>query len=206
MAEEYPYMVSNNKIEPIFKKIQSAAIPPKFTNEVLKNLGFSSSNDRAIIPLLKRLNFLSDDGVPTEYYADLKDPKISKQRIGQQIKELYNELFAIDTNIQNASDDEIKGAIGRVTGKEEKYVNRYFATFKSLCDSAKFEGSVLKKEDRADKTERPDTRGKGETGEPLARKATEFHYNIQIHLPATTEIAVYNAIFKSLRDNLPNLS
>lgn len=29
-----------------------------------------------------------------------------------------------------------------------------------------------------------------------------FHYNIQIHLPATTDISVYNAIFKSLKDNL----
>lgn len=29
-----------------------------------------------------------------------------------------------------------------------------------------------------------------------------FSYNIQIHLPATTEIAVYNAIFKSLKDHL----
>ena len=32
-------------------------------------------------------------------------------------------------------------------------------------------------------------------------KAT-FHYNIQIHLPTTTDISVYNAIFKSLRENL----
>ena len=30
----------------------------------------------------------------------------------------------------------------------------------------------------------------------------QFHYNIQIHLPATTDISVYNAIFKSLKDNL----
>lgn len=30
----------------------------------------------------------------------------------------------------------------------------------------------------------------------------DFHYNIQIHLPATTDISVYNAIFKSIRENL----
>jgi hypothetical protein len=28
-------------------------------------------------------------------------------------------------------------------------------------------------------------------------------YTINIHLPATSEIAVYNAIFKSLREHLP---
>jgi hypothetical protein len=29
-----------------------------------------------------------------------------------------------------------------------------------------------------------------------------FHYNIQIHLPATKDIEIYNAIFKSVRDHL----
>jgi hypothetical protein len=29
-----------------------------------------------------------------------------------------------------------------------------------------------------------------------------LHYNIQIHLPATKDLEVYNAIFKSLKDHL----
>ena len=29
-----------------------------------------------------------------------------------------------------------------------------------------------------------------------------LHYNIQIHLPATKDIEVYNAIFKSLKEHL----
>lgn len=33
---------------------------------------------------------------------------------------------------------------------------------------------------------------------------TGLHYNIQIHLPATKDIEVYNAIFKSLREHLFN--
>ncbi len=32
--------------------------------------------------------------------------------------------------------------------------------------------------------------------------STEFHYTIQIHLPASKEIEAYNAIFKSLREHL----
>ena len=33
---------------------------------------------------------------------------------------------------------------------------------------------------------------------------TGLHYNIQIHLPATKDVEVYNAIFKSLREHLFN--
>ena len=32
--------------------------------------------------------------------------------------------------------------------------------------------------------------------------ATGLHYNIQIHLPASKDVEVYNAIFKSLREHL----
>jgi len=40
--------------------------------------------------------------------------------------------------------------------------------------------------------------------EPLLAKAaaTSLNYNIQIHLPATKDIEVFNAIFKSLREHL----
>ena len=32
--------------------------------------------------------------------------------------------------------------------------------------------------------------------------STELHYTIQVHLPATKDLEVYNAIFKSLKENL----
>lgn len=35
-------------------------------------------------------------------------------------------------------------------------------------------------------------------------RSPTLHYNIQIHLPATKEVEVYNAIFKSLRAHLIN--
>ena len=44
---DYPYMISNNKIGPIITKIQQAARPAKFTQEVLnKNIraGYNKHN------------------------------------------------------------------------------------------------------------------------------------------------------------------
>ena len=37
---------------------------------------------------------------------------------------------------------------------------------------------------------------------PLDFQGPGLHYNIQIHLPATKDVEVYNAIFKSLREHL----
>lgn len=196
---DYPYMVSNNKISPILEKIQQAARPAKFTQEVLKNLGFTSTNDRAFIPLAKKLGFLSDDGTPTALYDQLKDKTTSKVVLASQIKSLYSELFSINVEIHKASENEIKGAISRVTGKDEDGVGRIYNTFKTLCSNADFDGTIdVEESEEAEEIHESTPNISG--GAPL--RAPQFHYNIQIHLPATTDISVYNAIFKSLKENL----
>lgn len=201
----YHYMISNNKIVPIFEKIKTAAQPPKFTYDFLKNLGFTSSNDRAIIVVLKNLGFLTGDGTPTTYYKDLRDATRAKKVLATQIKEYYKDLFAIDTNMNQATDVEIKGAISRVTGKEEKEVKRILSTFKALCAYADFDGSeeiVSYENDPSEDIAKINTDSEKSKPNDSINLSPDFHYNIQIHLPATTDISVYNAIFKSIKENL----
>lgn len=194
---DYPYMLSNNKIQPIITKIQQAARPAKFTIEFLKTLGFTSTNDRAFIPLSKKLGFLMEDGTPTSLYDQLKDPTMTAKVLALQIKMLYSDLFSINTEIQRAPESEIKGAISRVTGKDEEGVIRIYNTFKALCSIADFNADTTNKTISDKSEETPQV----PSSLPQSKR-TEFHYNIQIHLPATTDISVYNAIFKSLKDNL----
>ena len=39
------------------------------------------------------------------------------------------------------------------------------------------------------------------TGNQSGASLAGFHYNIQIHLPATKDVEVYNSIFKSLKEH-----
>jgi hypothetical protein len=210
-ADTYPYIISNNKIEPILAKIRSAAKPERFsTRESLVKWGFAASNDRAMVGVLKALGFINENGTPTEYYDRLRDPNDWRFVLGERMRDLYSDLFAIDTNMHSAPENEIKGAISRVTGKDDESVKRYYATFKTLAGLAKFDAkpsratkaeNVDREEGKGDEpaTKRaPDQRG----GESETRRRPDFHYNIQIHLPVTTDVTVYNAIFRSLRENL----
>jgi hypothetical protein len=200
MMDAYPYMLSNNKIDGIFSKIRSAAKPVKFTYEFLKQLGFPSSNDRAIIPLLKRLGFLTEDGVPTGYYDRLRDVTDWQFVLGERMIDLYKDLFNVNTEIHKSDDAEIKGAITRITGKDEASVSRYATTFKVISSLAKFGTSPRVKE----KIEKKDDSPSEPVPKPISENSpkVELCQNIQIHLPATTDIGVYNCIFKSIRDNL----
>lgn len=204
MADTYPYMVANGKISQIIDKIKKAAEPSKFTHAFLKQLGFASTNDRAIIPLLKKLEFLNDDSTPTEKYKDLRDTTRFRYALGEQIKVLYSDLYAINTKIHEANEDEIKGAISRVTGKDETAVGRYYATYKTLTDIAEFDEPVEEEINEEPKVEQkqPEKPSPKAQVPPIKVSSPDFHYNIQIHLPATTDITVYNAIFKSIKENL----
>jgi hypothetical protein len=49
------------------QKIQEARRTDRFTQDYLETmLGFRGGNSRAVIPLLKRMQFLGPDGSPTE--------------------------------------------------------------------------------------------------------------------------------------------
>ena len=200
MATEYPYMISNNKIKQILDRIEVAEKPNKFSYNWLKTLGISSSNDRAIIPLLKRLGFLRDDGTPTEYYDQLKDKTRRFYVLGERVKALYSDLYGIDTSIHSGTEDEIKGAIGRVTRKDAPSVNRYYHTFKKLTTIAKFGLPPSAQKGETEREESPSDVS-SDANEDV-KMPPGFHYNIQNHLPATSDISVYNAIFKSLKENL----
>ncbi len=206
MADSYPYIISNNKIEPILTKIRMAAKPERFsTREVLAKWGFTASNDRAMVGILKALGFLNDNGNPTAYYDRLRDPTDWQHVLGERMRDLYSELFATDTAIHKAPESDIKGAISRVTGQDDESVKRYYATFKTLAGLAKFDGKPSTRSSATPPAtpENPSPAASRESlVAPQRGHGPDFHYNIQIHLPATTDITVYNAIFRSLREQL----
>lgn len=69
MAEYSPYVNSYNGITAQFQKIKVAAVPPKFNIDFLSVvLGMKSSIFRALIRLLRKLNFIDTAG---NVYVDL---------------------------------------------------------------------------------------------------------------------------------------
>ena len=207
MPDSFPYIISNNKIEPILAKIRAAARPNRFSRETLTTWGFTASNDRAMLTVLKELGFLTETGAPTEFYDRLRDPNDWKYVLAERIRDLYGELFATDTNIQSSPEGEIKGAISRVTGKDDETVKRYYSTFKTLASLAKFDPkpvrvSAAEVVDHASEPEPLQQRTAPSATETDVHRPAAFHYNLQIHLPVTTDVTVYNAIFRSIRENL----
>lgn len=199
------YLITTKNLEAFLNALQTAQAPERFTTKFLQDLEFSSSNDRLFIGLLKGLGFIDESGAPQQRYFDFLDQTQAKTVLAQAIREAYDDLFRINKDAQTLSEEEVKNKLRTLTRgeKSDKVVGLMAKTFRTLCDYADWNQSLKpalefeSKEQPATSTKDLPPVSKASLPEELA-----LHYNIQIHLPATRDSAVYDAIFRSLRDHL----
>ena len=89
------YTQAYGRIPELFEKIRDGQAPDQLTHQTLKDWGFTSSNDRALLPLLKTLGFLSPDGRPTSAYHEYRDHSSSKAVLARCLREAYKDIFLI---------------------------------------------------------------------------------------------------------------
>jgi len=200
MALPTTYTQAYGQLGEFFSKIRDAQAPDKLTNQILKDLGFKSNNHRPFIPLMKSLGFLSSDGTPTSRYHDYRSHSLSKKKMGEALKEAYSDIFLIKEKPTTSDKDLILGKFKSYHNASDNVAKLHLNTFYSLLDLADLDGKPAKhvSNNEAEKEkEKPEDK---DVSEKL--KSLGLHYNIQIHLPATKDVEVYNAIFKSLKDHL----
>jgi Family of unknown function (DUF5343) len=203
---DLPYVVAIKRVSAVLDKVQKAAVPDKFNADFLAKLGFTSSNDRALPSFFRKLGFLDGSNAPTARYKQLRNPAVARYAMADGVRDAYSELYAVDEKAHELSKEALRGQVATLTGGEEGVVNLVAGTFLELCKLADFNEAITKQ------ARSPDTLAILEKPKPAlstenARQVSgqlDFKYNIEIHLPATTDLGVYNAIFRSLRENLLN--
>ena len=202
MALPTTYTQAYGQLGEFFSKIRDAQAPDKFTLQILKDLGYKSNNHRPYIPLLKSLGFLSSDGTPTQRYHDYRNHSLSKNKMGEALKEAYSDIFLIKEKPSTSDKDLILGKFKSYHNTSDNVAKLHLNTFYSLLDLANLDSKVSKPAVQTE-NEREKEKEKFEEKQTKEKlKSLGLHYNIQIHLPATKDVEVYNAIFKSLKDHL----
>lgn len=214
MALTSSYLTSVKNFEGIMNSILGARAPERFTNKFLEDLGYKSSNDRLIVGVLKSLGLLNDTGEPTQRYYDFLDQTQSKKIIAIGIQEAYEDLFNIKKDAQNMSQEDVKNKLKTLTqgSKGDKVIESMARTFKTLCDYADWSDTSRESQVEIDATpvdDMPPMRTNCVGQNTASNNETKnlstqlgLHYNTQIHLPETTNMAVYDAIFQSIKKHL----
>jgi len=203
LANNYIYVYG--QLSDILDRIQEGQAPDKFTIQLLRDWDFTSSSYRACIPLLKSLNFLTDDGSPTPRYHEYRNRAQSKRVIAEALREAYSDIFVIKEKPTESDRDLIEGKFKSTHNTSDRTAKLMANTFFALLDLA----DLSKVPEKKTKNEViKDKKGELPPKKLLSEKEGErihtpsLNYNIQIHLPATKDVEVYNAIFKSLKEHL----
>lgn len=205
MSATYPpYVNAYGNLSKLFGAIKTAAVPPKFTHDFMSTvLGLKSTSYRAMIPLLKRLGYLDQSNVPTQFYKDYRDDERSGPVMFGQLKSAYADLYSANEYAHKLTKTEVTTKLKTLVGAsaDDKVIPNVAGTFLELVKLSKFDGAPKKKKELESNKEGESTGGEGQSGKPIN---LGLSYTINLNLPATTEIEVFNAIFKSLKEHILN--
>ena len=219
MASKIPYMISVKNLHGILTKIQRAGVPKTFNLDFLRDLGFKSSSDRGIIRLLKYLAMLDDTGVPQTPYREFMDDTKGKKVLANQLRHAYGDLFLSNPDAHKAKTGVLKGWFKTKTGEAEAVATKIATTFRHLAMYADFDAISSTSEVCADSQEELSSvagqaasvagqAGRGGKEESATEKSTQTEtdltltYRLEINLPNTTDVRVFRAIFRALREEL----
>jgi hypothetical protein len=207
------YLVTPKNLEAFLNAVKTAQAPERMTTKFLTDLDFTSSNDRLFIGIFKALGFITESGEPTNRYFEFLDQSQSGRVLAQGIREAYDDLFRVNKEAYKLDENDVKNKLKTLTRgeKSENVVGLMAKTFVALSALADWSKAEMPLEQVATAREASGNAVGGDSSAPVAAggarsdtrlTAMGLHYNIQIHLPASRDSAVYDAIFKSLKDHL----
>lgn len=217
MAENLPYATAIGTLVNMLEKIKTASVPDRFTRDfVSTKLQMKGGTAASCIPFLKKMGFVASDGTPTELYKEFRNPHKSRLAVGRSFRKLYEKLYEMNEYVHDASDQEILGMIVQCTGGEKNSsATKYtLGTLNALRKIADFDTEDDNEADlRGGQSARalpsdpialaqPALQGQAPATSLQATKGINLAYTINLNLPATKDIEVFNAIFKSLKEHI----
>lgn len=197
-----PYTTSIGVFNGIVEKALNAARPDKFSADFIdKVLGYSGGSARAAIPIFKKLGFLDSAGTPTELYTQFRSERTRGTAALVALKNAFGDIFKRSEYAHKADENQLRDLISEVTGLPSndtivKYIFNTFETIKKYVDEDTKAPSKPDKETQNEQSKNTDL----ELNNMNSNLGLSYHINIV--LPETSDITVFNAIFKSLKSNL----
>jgi len=216
MDQDVPYLASIKNLQPILEAVQRAAVPDSFNVDFLKDMGFTSSNDRAIIKVLKYIGFLDASNRPQTAYREFMDGTRAKGVLAKRLRTAYDDLFTADKTANTKQATALKGWFKTKTGAGDAVAEKMATTFRALAQYADFsatagddggkgvaEGEGKIKGKIEDKDGEKKKSGSGDDSNPRRFDgALGLVYRIEVHLPDTQNVDTYRAIFRAIREEL----
>jgi hypothetical protein len=160
---------------------------------------------RPVIPILKATGLLNQTGAPTEIYAQFQTDAGRPAAALQALRNGFGEIFRRNQYAHKAEEAALVDVIVAITGLPRKegivrYILNTFQAFQDYAKQAREDGKLDEQSDAGQSYDATPALPADPSGSSTGR--LQLAYNINVVLPETTNVEVYNAIFKSLKANL----
>ena len=210
MALTSAYLITTKNLDAFLNAMRGAKAPERFTNKFLKQLDFSSSNDRLYIGVLKGLGLIDENGVPTKRYFEFLDQGESGRVLAEALREAYEDLFAVNKKAQDLTVEEVKNKLKTLTQgqKSDTVVGNMANTFKALAGLADWSpvqaevkppAKIIETDKSPAGIQQPPANPSRQSRDPAIMS---LHHDIHIHLPESRDPAVFDAIFDAMKRHL----
>lgn len=201
-----PYITATGNVEKALLGIKAAATPENVTQDFVKTiLKIKGGSGNQIASYLKKIGFAAPDGSPTDIYKRFRNSASTGSAAFDAMKIGYGALKARNEYWYKLDDDALRGLIVEETGQAEdgQVVTMVLNCIKALKRFASFDPPAETQITKLDEPHKPPPHT-GQVPPPNTGQTVGLRlgYTINLNLPATSDVAVFNAIFKSLKENL----
>ncbi len=201
-----PYVTSPGNIDKVLTGIKQAAVPERVSQDFVKTiLKIPGGSGDQMTSFVKKIGFANPDGTPSDLYKKFRNPSQSGPALASAIKAAYAPLYVRNEFMHELPDNALVGLIVEETGQphDSNVVKLIFAAIKHLKLFADFK--VHETTNITSKSERdppPAPPQRHESPPPTQSFGLNLGYTINLNLPATSDPAVFDAIFRSLKEHL----
>lgn len=206
-----PYVTAPGNVTKALNGIAEAATPDRISQDFVKEiLKIPSGSGNQMAAYLKKIGMAGADGTPTAIYKKFRNPATRGEAAAAILKHGYAELYRRNEYVHELSEAKLKGLIIEVTGQEHDsatvtYTASCIKNIKAFADFSKSETEVGVLDAKDVEPTKGQTPPVSQIQLPPPQNqgvGLNLGYTINLNLPATSDIAVFNAIFKSLKENL----
>ncbi|MBX9925447.1 MAG: DUF5343 domain-containing protein, partial [Hyphomicrobiaceae bacterium] len=144
---------------------------------------------------------------PTQLYRQFRNQGTRGQAAAAALRRAYEPLYKRNEYMHELPEPKLKGLIVEETGAEDgsssiTCILSAIKALKAYADFSQTEGSAPQNNVVQVEVQRESEEKAPPLGPQASGLGLNLSYTINLNLPATSDVAVFNAIFKSLKENL----
>jgi hypothetical protein len=201
-----PYVTAAGNVTKALSGIKTAATPERVSQDFVKTvLKIPGGSGDQMTSYLKKIGLAASDGSPTELYRAFRNPTTTGSAAAEALRKGYAPLFIRNEYAHKLDEPALRSLIIEETGQDHDasstpLISRCFIAIRDFADF-KAQGTPEKSSEEEKGGDTGDGRGMI-SPDSSRNRDLKLAYTINLNLPATSDVAVFNAIFKSLREHL----